>query len=335
MCYDSVFEIQARMEEETILNLPAWLAVFLSLFMLNCETTGPGIAVFEDKEVNRAAKGKERDTMQEKGTVYLTTIPEYRACDPDRAKEQAAADIRSADIRVFFLSVEEVPYPLIIEDGLETLPPYTYVAIGGGCTDEIGSPDVAEDYRAAFQRAVRYGELYNETLARHFGLKMKPGRQNTSSSRSMNRTQAFLGEEAGRGDIRMELKDVMGPFGDRDVIVHGSGKATVHMVRPRRLGGGTKKKVYKILLDEGDIRALVEAFIANDFLDLVLPDERMPPDTGHPVITLVNGQGQSHTLEGWERTSLSPDADPSDPIVRFDRVYKELLRIERVAESSQ
>ena len=264
-------------------------------------------------------------------TVYCTTMDEYNRFDPDKAKEHAARDIRSGEISVFFLSTEEVPTPLLIEDELENLPPFMYVAIGGGCTDEINALDASDEYRAAFQRAVRYGELYNEAIARHFSVKQKSGPAPASQPLSINPTRAFLGAETGWDEIRMELKDIQGPFGGRDVTVSGTGRASVRVLRPGSGHSALEEKVYKIRLAHGAVKALVEAFIVNNFLALVLPDETMEPDTGRPVITLVNGKGQSHTLAGWERTTIFPDADPKDPIVRFDRIYKQLLRIERLA----
>ena len=308
-------------------------SVLMSLAVMACAAVGSDMGATTETEPGKGTAGKEGDAMQDKKSVYLTTIPAYNAYDPSLAKEHAVRDIRSGDISVFFLSVEEVPTPLVIEDGLERLPPFTYLAIGGGCTDEIGSRDVSDDYRKAFQKAVRYGELYNEAIARHFGLKVKPGRSSAFGSGSGNRTRAFLGDEYAWGGIRMELKDIQGPFGGRDVIVSGSGKVSVDSLRLREKDGKLKKKTYKIRLDQGDVRELVEVFITNDFLSIELPDEQMPPDTGHPAVTLVNAQGRSHTLQGWERTDIFPDADPEDPIVRFDCIYKALLRVERKAAS--
>ena len=287
-----------------------------------------------------AEAGDKGRPMGERKTIYCQTVEQYNAFDPDRAEAEAARDIASGELRLFFRSAEEVPEVIAVDEGLaERLPPYTWVGIGGGCTDEINDDDVSEAYRTAFQRAERYGELYNQVLARHYRPKEEtpmppPGSVSAPppySGGAMNRTREFLGDEAGWEAIRMELRDIQPIHGGRDVTVSGSGKGKVTSVRSGAGMRRLKKRVLKLRLEGDDIRRLAEVFIANDFLTIVLPDETVMPDTGNPTITLTNGKGESHTLDGWDNKFFFPDSDPMDPTVRFDRVYRAILRIERLA----
>jgi hypothetical protein len=254
----------------------------------------------------------------------LQKIEEYNRYQPENALRDAELDIGQGTLRLFCLDIEEVPEPIAIAGDPEALPSHEWVSIGVGCTDTIHSEDCPSEYRKAMENALSYGIGYNKAITRHFNLKLKQHRD-----RLPNSTLEFLGAESDWRAVQMELRDIQPLFGGRDVWVDGSGNVCVRSVQTT--AGGLEEKIYRLPQEESAAERTLEAFIAQDFLSLCIPEQTGPPDHGRPEIRLTNFRGQLHEMTGWD-----PPLSGSDPVVeqRFRAVYRALLRLESVAKET-
>jgi hypothetical protein len=254
----------------------------------------------------------------------LQKINEYNRYQSENALRDAEFDINQGTIKIFYLDIEEVPEPLVIEGDPEKLLSHESVSIGTGCTDTVNSDDCPAEYRTAMGNAISYGTDYNKAIAGHFKLKLKQ-----YQDRLPNDTLEFLGTQSDWHAVHMELRDIQPMHGGRDVWVDGSGNVLVRSVQTT--AKGLEEKIYPLALDENAIERILEAFIVQDFVSLIIPELSAPPDQGRPEITLTNFRGQRHALEDWD-----PPLPESDPVVteRFRSVYREFLRLELMAKET-
>jgi hypothetical protein len=101
----------------------------------------------------------------------LQKINEYNRYKPEHALRDAELDINQGTIKIFYLDIEEVPEPLVIEGDPEKLLSHKRISIGTGCTDTVNSGDCPDEYRTAMENAISYGTDYNKAIASHFNLK--------------------------------------------------------------------------------------------------------------------------------------------------------------------
>lgn len=128
-----------------------------------------------------------------------------------------------------------------------------------------------------------------------------------------NATRAFLGPESDWAGAVMMLDDVQPLWGGRRIRVVGVGSATLSVV-----ARGLRERRFLFVLEAAVTRALLDAFIAADFVTLRPPERPGIPDEGRPTLTLMNACGERRTISKW--------AGVQDP--GFATVYTALARLE-------
>ncbi|MFH0886630.1 MAG: hypothetical protein V1843_00520 [bacterium] len=131
-----------------------------------------------------------------------------------------------------------------------------------------------------------------------------------------NDTAQFLGPY--RTKTIIELRDIQGLFGGRNIIVNGSGIATVEAVY---VDPKTKKlahKTYTAQICKCDVENFLYMAIAKDFVNIKIKERLGVPDEARPTITITNFEGKKHSISKWANDSNE----------RFDVLYSELLKIE-------
>ncbi len=153
-----------------------------------------------------------------------------------------------------------------------------------------------------------------------------------------NRTGAFLGDRSRWVHTRVELDDVQGLFGGRNVLVTGTGTVLVQVVSPgtkgleekryARVTTGTPDRV------PPDVEELLEQAVRRDFVTIRSDDRPGIPDEARMRIVLTNGDGESREAAFWEGTPVLPmDSEESDGN-RFSSVYAGLRRFQSELEKS-
>jgi len=132
-----------------------------------------------------------------------------------------------------------------------------------------------------------------------------------------NDTAQFLGPYSTKTII--ELRDIQGIFGGRDVIINGSGIATIEAVYVDPKAGGLSHNKYAVQICKCDVENFLNTAIANDFVNIKIPERLGVPDEARPTIIIINSSGNKHSVCKW--------ANDSD--LRFDPLYTELLSIEK------
>lgn len=142
-------------------------------------------------------------------------------------------------------------------------------------------------------------------------------------SKSDNETKNFLGNESEWQNIRIELKDIQGLWGGRNIFIIGSGKTIIQIVNPdSEKGLGLFEKRYTLSLDDYEIKGLIDTFIKNDFVTIKLNDRPGVPDEAKPEIILINSRGEYREVSKWQ----------NDKNERFDMIYQQILEIEKKTE---
>jgi len=142
-------------------------------------------------------------------------------------------------------------------------------------------------------------------------------------SKSDNETEHFLGNESEWQNIRIELRDVQGLWGGRNIFIYGSGKTIIQIVNPDpKKGLGLFEKRYTFSLGDYEIKRLINAFIKNDFVTIKLNNRSGVPDEAKPEIILINSKGDSREVSKWQ----------NDKNERFDMIYEQILEIEKKIE---
>ncbi|MBI2624277.1 hypothetical protein HYW67_02170 [Candidatus Parcubacteria bacterium] len=128
-----------------------------------------------------------------------------------------------------------------------------------------------------------------------------------------NETKKFLGDDALRRSIQMQLYDIHGLWGGVNAFVSGSGEAFLEIVD--LVISGSKR--YYLRLTDVELQSLTSSFTENNFLTISVSNRAGIPDEARPTIALVNATGQTHQIAKWE----------GDKNERFEKVYKSLLAL--------
>jgi hypothetical protein len=271
-------------------------------------------------------------------TTFLKTETEFARLDPNQAVADAKRDIKEQSIKLFFEDRSEYPEILAIDGSITRQIPYTHISIGQGCLDPINDESCPLSYKESYQQALDYGRLYNQAIASHFELNSKAPSKENSSQQDANETALFLARSNDRAQVVMELSDIHPLFGGRNITVDGDGNARLKIVLFKKGDSNPDSYEFNVKLDSTDTRRLIAAFVDNNFVTLVLDENpQLDPDTARPTLIFRNSKGEIHRLTGWVVHLPPGPASHAErsPIERFDRIYKEMLRIERRIQDAQ
>ena len=126
----------------------------------------------------------------------------------------------------------------------------------------------------------------------------------------------FLSNPPAWPSLHIELNDVQGLWGGRDILVSGTGEVLVQVVS--RAGSA---ELYELTLDASQIEQLLGMFSQYDFPGLAIEERPGIPDEPRPQITLCGPAGEQHRVAKW--------ANDSHPA--FDALYQALLQLEGLA----
>ncbi len=264
-------------------------------------------------------------------TTYLKTEQEYLLLKPEYAVAQAQQDITENRIKLFFEDNSEYPTVLAIDESYTGRFPYNHVSIGQGCFDPINDEQGSHSYRKSYQQALQYGRLYNQAISAHFDSLQKQPISNSTGQLLENATTLFLGSPSDYVQAVMTLDDIHPLFGGRDVEVKGNGSVRIQCLSAQPGHGQLQSFENEFKLDAEDTQRLIAAFIENDFIAIELDENpQLTVDTAQPSLVLKNSKGETHRLTGWVTNlpPLSTSDMPVKPVERFDRIYREMLRIE-------
>lgn len=133
-------------------------------------------------------------------------------------------------------------------------------------------------------------------------------------------------------DFSVELLDVQGLFGGRNVLVSKTRTAWVQSVGPRAGKGRLVEKQYVLILSGDEMERICHVLLDNDFLSLQSEERLGIPDEARPEIVLTGSDGTPlHSVAAWERCMLGPDEYLQSDRRKFDSVYREIRRLEEVA----
>lgn len=149
-----------------------------------------------------------------------------------------------------------------------------------------------------------------------------------------NETEKFLGDKDGWSRIKIELKDVQGLSGGRNITILGSGKVTAQIVRRELDSSKTLyrlyQRTYEFNLEDIELNSLIDLFVKNDFLTIVIENRLGIPDESKPKIILTNPDGQQHAVEIW----FNDMQKDSPSIGRFANIYGRFMGIEMGIETN-
>ncbi len=259
---------------------------------------------------------------------YLQTIDDYNAFHPEQAERDATQHIKENTPLLFYLATEEVPTPVGISEDTTLPKSFSPRYIGSGCIDEIHSDDSPQEYKDAFNMILAYAKIYNKHIARHYGLPLTTDAK-LAKPLPDNTTFSFTGPISSWNKLSIELRDIHPLFGGRQISIGGSGSSEITYVLMKNQGEAPIH--YQTNLSSEDLHRLIKAFITNDFLTISLPEVTLEPDTACPQIILKKGE-DIHQITGWVQSAVFPGQERNDSLHRFDSIYKELLRIERVLQ---
>jgi hypothetical protein len=112
---------------------------------------------------------------------------------------------------------------------------------------------------------------------------------------------------------RVELRDVQGLHGGRDIDVEADGVWALRVVTP---GGRTTNKPGRLA---GGMATLEKLIQQHDFFGLTIPHRLGIPDEAHPEISVILKNGSRRTVGKWA----------GDSHAGFDAIYRWLLRLEK------
>jgi len=154
-----------------------------------------------------------------------------------------------------------------------------------------------------------------------------------------NSTMAFLGDRSRWVDVRVDLQDVQGLFGGRNVLITGAGSVFVQVVSPGRMGLREKRyaRVAPRVPDEvpAEVADLLECVVRNDFVTIGTDDRPGIPDEARMTIVITNGDGVSREAAFWEGTPSSPLDSEDKPVRRFGVLYSRLKRFQADLEETE
>lgn len=134
-------------------------------------------------------------------------------------------------------------------------------------------------------------------------------------------TAEVLGPEAGWGDARVELRDVHGLWGGRDVRVRGTGQVVVREVDRTQV-----ETRFEATIPRDEARALLRLAADVDVLNAAVPERAGAPDEARPAIVVGSPVSVDRAVSKWER----------DPVPAFDRVRAALEALaKRIAAAEQ
>ncbi len=155
-----------------------------------------------------------------------------------------------------------------------------------------------------------------------------------------NETEKFLGDKENWSDIKMELQDIHGLWGGRNITVLGSGKATAQIVTPSvvppqtvvdpNTSYGLYQKTYEFSIEDVELNSLIDLFIKNDFLTIDIKNRLGIPDESKPKIVLTNPDGQYRAVEVW----INDLQKNGSSIKRFANIYGRFIGIEMGIETN-
>ena len=251
-------------------------------------------------------------------------IEEYSAYDQKLAATQAANDLAAGRTRLFWCCVSEVSDVLGLDPELE-LPNHETVYVGIGCLDETHEENCPEAYREALANAEAYGKLYNVEVARRLEFRIPVVPLDETA------TAVFVGPESGWDSVSVRLDDVVGPFGGRTILVEPDRPAVVVTIKPSE--GQLETKTHEVAITSKDRHRIVRSIVENNFLVLDIPAQQVLPDTPRPRITVTRPDGKERQQEASLVNTPPPMGDPT-PQQRFQAVYREVLRLERLIGDS-
>jgi len=138
-------------------------------------------------------------------------------------------------------------------------------------------------------------------------------------------TENFLGGRSRWVDARVELLDVQGLFGGRNVLVTGAGSVWVQVVSPDR--EGLRETRYEQIVSRvpaeppPEVAELLECAVRNDFVTLRSDDRPGIPDEARIRIRLTNRDGTIREAAFWEGTPALPAEAGNTDRARFDALY--------------
>ena len=252
-------------------------------------------------------------------TYLQAKIRKYLDYDVSQAETDAASDFATGRMRIFFLAVDEVSAPIGLEAVRNRLPTHATTFIGEGCIDPTNDEECPPEYRQAMGNAIEYARSYNSKIAELTGT----GKAQQATALS-NTTAEFIGPENEWRNLRIELVDVVGPFGGRTIEVLGGGQTCIRLFRH-----GKSPVIHRISISATDVQRIVRSFIGNDFCSILIPVEMAEPETPRPSISLCSPQNGMKELSAWLKSSSPPI--PGQALTaqqRFQNVYGEIRRLE-------
>jgi hypothetical protein len=134
-------------------------------------------------------------------------------------------------------------------------------------------------------------------------------------------------------EFEIELLDLHGLWGGRNVCVSSRGEAWVQSVPPPVRRRRMKERRYVLKLSSEEIERIRRSVVSNDFLSLEIEDRVGLPDEARIKIVLTVDGAEVHRLSVWERSRLSPDEYGKSDRRRFDSIHRELRLIAEKAEA--
>ncbi|MCO5166183.1 MAG: hypothetical protein M9894_07420 [Planctomycetes bacterium] len=125
-------------------------------------------------------------------------------------------------------------------------------------------------------------------------------------------TSDLLGPEAGRDAARLELRDVHGLWGGRDVRVDGTGRVVVRVVDRAQ-----REARHEATLPPERARALLRLAAEEDVLRARVVPRPGVPDEARPALVVGGPGGPDREVSKWE----------NDAVPAFDRVRAALVAV--------
>lgn len=133
----------------------------------------------------------------------------------------------------------------------------------------------------------------------------------------------------------IELLDIQGLYGGRNVFINSSGEAWVLSVNPETGRGGLKEEGRMIKGEENLFKEIVNKINENDFYNLKIKDRMGIPDEARVTISITDNKCKEFRLSAWERNEMGPDEYIKSPKYKFDEIYSKLKRVETIAKETK
>lgn len=120
----------------------------------------------------------------------------------------------------------------------------------------------------------------------------------------------------------IELLDIQGLYGGRNVFVSKEGPVLASLVESPKEERGLIEKRYIYNLDSQSFRNLVHEIIDNyNFLNLKIKDRMGIPDEARITINLTDKNGKTYSLSAWDQDGMDPITYQKSDKRKFDSVY--------------